>query len=104
MFVRALAKDEGDPIKAIETYLLDRGWPDDRRFATAFVEFPLYQRGYTREVLETRERARGHKEPATYSPHRLSMFCLKRSVILGWKHSDRAQSRSMLSGSIVRVI
>ena len=30
----------------------------------AFVEFPLYQRGYTREILETLERARGHKEPA----------------------------------------
>jgi hypothetical protein len=64
MFVRALAKDEGGPIKAMEAYLLDRGWPDDQRFATAIVEFPLYQRGYTREVLETLERARGHKEPA----------------------------------------
>jgi|CXWL01.1.fsa_nt_gi hypothetical protein len=64
MFVRALAKDEGDPIKTLETYLLDRGWPDDHTFETSFVEFPLYQRGYTREVLETLERARGHKEPA----------------------------------------
>lgn len=64
MFVRALAKDEGEPIKTLETYLLDRGWPDDHTFETSFVEFPLYQRGYTREVLETLERARGHKEPA----------------------------------------
>jgi Protein of unknown function DUF262/Protein of unknown function (DUF1524)/Domain of unknown function (DUF4268) len=64
MFVRALAKDEGDPIKTLETYLLDRGWPDDHTFETSFVEFPLYQRGYTREVLEALERARGHKEPA----------------------------------------
>jgi Protein of unknown function (DUF1524)/Domain of unknown function (DUF4268) len=48
----------------VETYLLDRGWPDDHQFEGAFVEFPLYQRGYTREVLETLERARGHKEPA----------------------------------------
>lgn len=64
MFVRALAKDEGDPVKALEAYLLDRGWPDDHTFETTFVEFPLYQRGYTREVLETLERARGHKEPA----------------------------------------
>jgi uncharacterized protein with ParB-like and HNH nuclease domain len=53
MFVRALAKDKGDPVTTIETYLLDRGWPDDYRFETAFVEFPLYQRGYTREVLQT---------------------------------------------------
>jgi hypothetical protein len=64
MFVRAIAKDEGDPINAMGTYLLDRGWPDDHRFEAAFVEFPLYERGYTREVLETLEQARGHKEPA----------------------------------------
>jgi Protein of unknown function (DUF1524)/Domain of unknown function (DUF4268) len=64
MFVRALAKDAGDPVKTLETYLLERGWPDDRQFKSAFVEFPLYQRGYTREVLESLERARGHKEPA----------------------------------------
>jgi len=64
MFARALAKDTGDPVRTLEAYLLDRGWPDDQRFASAFVEFPLYQRGYTREVLETLERARGHKEPA----------------------------------------
>jgi hypothetical protein len=64
MFVRALAKDTGDPINTLEAYLLDRGWPDDHQFETAFVEFPLYDRGYKREVLETLERARGHKEPA----------------------------------------
>jgi len=64
MFVRALGNDEGDPIETIKTYLLDRGWPDDHKFETEFVKFPLYQRGYTREVLETLERARGHKEPA----------------------------------------
>lgn len=64
MFVRALAKDVGDPVAALEAYLLERGWPDDHQFQSAFVEFPLYQRGYTREVLETLERARGHKEPA----------------------------------------
>jgi hypothetical protein len=64
LFVRAIAKDAGDPVQALEAYLLDRGWPDDRQFQSAFVEFPLYQRGYTREVLETLERARGHMEPA----------------------------------------
>jgi hypothetical protein len=64
MFVRALAKDEGKPAAALEAYLLERGWPDDHQFQAAFTEFPLYQRGYTREVLETLERARGHKEPA----------------------------------------
>lgn len=64
MFVRALVRDTGDTVGALETYLLDRGWPDDRRFIEAFVHFPLYKRGYAREVLETLERARGHKEPA----------------------------------------
>jgi hypothetical protein len=64
MFVRALAKDEGNPLQTLEAYLLERGWPDDHQFQSAFVTFPLYLRGYTREVLETLERARGHKEPA----------------------------------------
>jgi hypothetical protein len=64
MFVRALGDDEGNSIKTLETYLLDRGWPDDHQFEAAFVEFSLYRRGYTREILETLEQARGHKEPA----------------------------------------
>lgn len=64
MFVRALAKDEDGRVRAIETYLLERGWPDDHQFEASFTAFPLYQRGYTRQVLETLERARGHKEPA----------------------------------------
>jgi Protein of unknown function DUF262/Protein of unknown function (DUF1524)/Domain of unknown function (DUF4268) len=63
MFVRALTKSD-DPVSALESYLLERGWPDDSRFESAFIEFPLYQRGYTRQVLEALERARGHKEPA----------------------------------------
>ena len=64
MFVRALIRDAGAPVETLEAYLLDRGWPDDNQFETAFVDFPLYVRGYTREVLATLERARGHKEPA----------------------------------------
>jgi len=48
MFVRALAKDKGGALAALEEYLLDRGWPDDHQFTTAFVTFPLYERGYTR--------------------------------------------------------
>jgi Protein of unknown function (DUF1524) len=63
MFVRALQKGD-EPVAALEKYLLERGWPDDRRFESAFIEFPLYERAYTREVLEALERARGHKEPA----------------------------------------
>jgi len=64
MFVRALAKGDGDPVKTLETYLLNRTWPDDQQFKSAFVVFPLYDRGYKFEVLEALERARGHKEPA----------------------------------------
>jgi len=67
MFVRALVDAEGEPIAALEEYLLERGWPDDLRFETAFVQFPLYQRGYTKEVITGLERARGHKEPADLS-------------------------------------
>ena len=67
MFVRALSKDEGAPLAALKAYLLERGWPDDQQFQSAFVQFPLYQRGYKHEVLATLERARGHKEPADLS-------------------------------------
>jgi uncharacterized protein with ParB-like and HNH nuclease domain len=64
MFVRALASDKNDPASALQRYLLERGWPDDRRFQAAFANFPLYQRGYTREILETLEWDRGHREQA----------------------------------------
>lgn len=64
MFVRALARNECDPVIALDTYLLERGWPDDRRFIEAFAVFPLYSRQYASEILEAMERARGHKEAA----------------------------------------
>lgn len=64
MFVRAIDTAATDPVAALETYLLQRGWPDDARFEAAFASFPLYQRGYTKTVLETIERERGHKEQA----------------------------------------
>lgn len=64
MFVRAIDRDAVEPNIALEDYLLARGWPHDERFIQAFARFPLYKRGYAREVLETLERARGHKEPA----------------------------------------
>jgi hypothetical protein len=67
MFGRALGKDEGAPLSALKAYLLERGWPDDQQFQNAFVQFPLYQRGYKHEVLASLERARGHKEPASLS-------------------------------------
>lgn len=65
MFVRAIRDSSGEPVSALEQFLLKRGWPDDRRFIEAFTRFPLYKRGYAREVLEALESSRGHKEPAS---------------------------------------
>lgn len=64
MFVRAIDFAAEDPMQVLKQYLLARGWPHDERFVEAFVRFPLYKRGYAREVLETLEEARGHKEAA----------------------------------------
>lgn len=64
MFVRSLNKRAGDQAETLQSYLLERGWPDDHQFKSAFIEFPLYERVYARELLETLERARGHREPA----------------------------------------
>jgi hypothetical protein len=84
MFVRALSKDKGNPLAALEEYLLDRGWPDDHQFTTAFVTFPLYERGYTREILETMERSRGHKEPASLADAQVE-HVMPQTLNDGWK-------------------
>lgn len=64
MFIRGLADKSQPPVESLEGFLLQRGWPDDGRFETSFVTFPLYSRGYKKEVIEALERGRGHKEPA----------------------------------------
>jgi hypothetical protein len=64
IFVPALSGLEDEPLKRLESYLHERGWPDDDRFLSSFVRFPLYQQRYAKHLLETLERARGHKEPA----------------------------------------
>ncbi len=84
MFVRALANDKGESLSALEEYLLDRGWPDDHQFTTAFVTFPLYERGYTREILETIERSRGHKEPASLADAQVEHI-MPQTLSDGWK-------------------
>ncbi len=61
-FVRALAKDRGDCVQALEQFLLEKEWPDDSRFESAFITHPIYRGNYTKVVLETLERNRGHKE------------------------------------------
>ena len=65
MFVRAIRDSIDEPVAALERFLLQRGWPDDAHFVEAFSRFPLYKRGYAREVLEALELARGHKEQAS---------------------------------------
>lgn len=62
MFVRAIRDNSDEPLASLEQFLLQRGWPDDARFIEAFTRFPLYKRGYAREVLEALELAHGHKE------------------------------------------
>lgn len=99
MFVRALASNQGDPVKALEIYLLGRGWPDKIRFENAFIEFPLYQRGYFREVLESLERSRGHKEPADLKAAQVE-HVLPQTLSDAWrkalgKEADRIQSEWM---------
>lgn len=64
IFVRAIDTAADNPVHALNQYLLARGWPHDAQVIEAFALFPLYKRGYAREVLETLERARGHKEQA----------------------------------------
>jgi hypothetical protein len=84
MFVRALADDKGGPLKTLEAYLVERGWPDDQRFRSAFVEFPLYLRGYAREILEMLERARGHKEPASLAAAQIEHI-MPQTLSEAWK-------------------
>ena len=62
MFVRALAKDKGDCVATLEQFLLEKDWPDDKRFASTFITHPIYRSNYTKVVLEALERNRGHKE------------------------------------------
>ena len=64
IFIRAIAQLATDPIKSLRSFLINRGWPDDSRFTGAFVDSPLYQRDYSKHILASLERGRGHKEPA----------------------------------------
>ena len=94
MFVRALAKDKGGALAVLEEYLLDRGWPDDRQFTTAFVTFPLYERGYTREILDTIERSRGHKEPASLASAQVEHI-MPQTLSDGWRTSLGATAEAV---------
>jgi hypothetical protein len=91
MFIRALAKDESVPVATLEAYLLERGWPDDHQFETAFAAFPLYLRGYTRQVLEAIERGRGHKEPADLQAAEIEHI-MPQTLSVPWKQMLGAQA------------
>lgn len=94
MFARAVGKKDEDPFKLLEPYLLDRGWPDDRRFQTAFVDFPLYLRGYPREVLVALERNRGHKEPADLKDAQIEHI-LPQTLNDAWREALGSEAESI---------
>jgi hypothetical protein len=64
IFVRAIERLSEGALRGLHDYLVERGWPEDLKFMSNFVDFPLYQRGYAREILTALERAYGHREPA----------------------------------------
>lgn len=86
MFVRAIPAEDNEPTEALRKYLIGRGWPDDRRFKAAFVEFPLYIRGYSQYVLKTLEWARSHKEQADLSKAEIEHI-MPQTLNSEWKKS-----------------
>ena len=63
-----VCRELGDqPRDNLQHFLMDKGYPEDARFAQAFVHFNLYQSDYGRYVLEMLERAQDHKEPPDLS-------------------------------------
>lgn len=85
-FVRAISAREGDCADALERFLAERGWPDDRRFEAAFVDFPLYKRDYDRDILETLERSRGHREQGDLSGVEIEHI-LPQTMSAAWRAS-----------------
>jgi hypothetical protein len=84
IFVQAAGKDGESPEEALREFLLERGWPDDRRFERAFAEFPLYGRAYAREIVVALERARRHKEPADLTSAQVEHI-MPQTLSDGWR-------------------
>lgn len=84
IFVQAAGKDGESPDEALREFLLERGWPDDRRFERAFAEFPLYGRAYAREIVVALERARRHKEPADLTSAQVEHI-MPQTLSDGWR-------------------
>lgn len=86
LFLRACKLDFDNSLQGLNDFLLARTWPDDRRFKEAFVQFPLYERGYARHILETLERAGDHKEPADLSESQIEHI-MPQSLTEAWKEA-----------------
>jgi uncharacterized protein with ParB-like and HNH nuclease domain len=63
-FTKACLSLGDSPPSGLDQYLLQNGYPDDRRFKEAFVGFNSYDSKYCRFILESIEKSRGHREPA----------------------------------------
>ena len=63
-FVEAITALRDSPRQDLQTYFLNRRWPDDNAFKERLVDFPLYRREgkKTRVILEAIEENFGHKE------------------------------------------
>lgn len=64
MFPAAIKSIRQNPREDLKAFFLQEGWPDDAAFIPHLVEFPIYkrERNKCRLLLETVERAHGHKE------------------------------------------
>ena len=62
MFVQAISSLGDHATEGLRRFLEERGFPDDGRFIEAFLRFNLYGSRYKKAVLESLERADGHKE------------------------------------------
>jgi hypothetical protein len=71
-FTEAVKRLGSDPIRDLEDYWADRGWPSDAQVTRHLIEFPIYRREpeKCRLILERLEQSYGHKEkvdPSTLS-------------------------------------
>jgi hypothetical protein len=66
-FVSCCRALEDNAVENLRAFLVQKGFPDDDRFTTAFVRYNLYESRYASAVLKALERAYGHKEPADLS-------------------------------------
>ncbi|MFN8475660.1 MAG: DUF262 domain-containing protein [Anaerolineae bacterium] len=61
-FVSACTNLGDNPLAGLRSFLLSKGFPSDEVFTEALIQYPLYKSYYTKTVLVSLERAKGHKE------------------------------------------